>query len=108
MAQVRVAIITVPRDEAKSLAKGIIEERLGACVNILPKIESLYWWENKVQTEEESILMVKSIEAKVGLLVDYVKENHPYEIPEIIVLPLTEGLPEYINWVMDAMATGSE
>lgn len=108
MAQVRIAIITVPRDEARSLAKGIIEERLGACVNIVPKVESVYWWDNKVQTEEESILIVKSIEAKVGQLVDFVKENHPYEIPEIIVLPLTEGLPDYINWVMDVMATSSE
>ena len=104
MEHVRVAMVTIPRDEAASMAKGLVEERLAACVNIVPKMESVFWWEGKIQHDEESLLIIKTTQLKVEAMIGYVKENHPYDIPEIITLSLAEGLPDYLNWVIDEMA----
>ena len=101
MAQVRVAFVSAPREEAKKMARAIVEERLAACVNIVPKIDSVYWWEGKVETDEESLLIIKTSQAKAEQLIEYVKANHPYGIPEVIMLSVTEGLPDYLDWVTD-------
>jgi len=99
METVRVVYISIPRDEAKNLAKGIVENRLAACVNIVPKIESYFWWEDKVQYDEEALLIVKTTEVKFADLVAYVREHHPYELPEIIGMPLVAAFPDYIKYV---------
>ena len=101
MEHVRVAIVTIPRDEATSLAKGLVEERLAACVNIIPKIESVYWWEDKINYDSESLLIIKTTQNKVEPLIEFIRENHPYEIPEVVFLKLTEGLPDYLNYVIE-------
>jgi len=106
MEHVRIAMVSVPRDEAKELAKGVIESRLAACVNIIPKIESIYWWDNKIHNDEEALLIFKTTQLKVEALIGYVQENHPYDVPEIITLSLSEGLPEYLNWIIEE--TGKE
>ena len=103
MLPLRVIFITVPPTKAESLSKQLIEENLAACVNLLPTIESYYKWDGKLNTEEESLLIVKTTEQKVEQLITFVKENHPYEVPEIIALPLTEGLPDYLDWVRESM-----
>ena len=99
METIRVVYISIPRDEAKNLAKGIVENRLAACVNIVPKIESFFWWDDSVQFDEEALLMVKTTDAKFSELMEYVLENHPYELPEIIGLPLVAAFPAYVNYV---------
>jgi len=99
METVRVVYISIPRDEAKNLAKGIVENRLAACVNIVPKIESFFWWEDKVQFDEEALLIVKTTEVKFADMVAYVRENHPYELPEIIGMPLVAAFPDYVRYV---------
>jgi len=104
MEHVRVAIVTIPRDEAAKLAKGLVEERLAACVNMVPRIESVFWWDGKIQHDEESLLIIKTTQLKVESMIKYVQENHPYDVPEIITLSLAEGLPDYLNWVIDEMA----
>jgi len=104
MEHVRVAIVTIPRDEAAKLAKGLVQERLAACVNIVPRIESMFWWDGKIQHDEEALLIVKTTQLKVEAMIKYVQENHPYDVPEIITLSLAEGLPDYLNWVIDEMA----
>ncbi len=104
MEHVRVAIVTIPRDEATSLAKGLVEERLAACVNIVPKIESVFWWDGKIQHDQETLLIIKTTQLKVEAMINYVQANHPYDVPEIITLSLAEGLPDYLNWVIDEMA----
>lgn len=106
MAEVRVAFISAPRDEAKELARALVEERLCACVNIVPKIDSFYWWDGKIEKDEEALLIVKTTRQKAEALIRYVKENHPYEIPEVITLPLSEGLPDYLNWVIEETGKG--
>ena len=107
MEHVRIAIVTIPRDEATGLAKGLVEARLAACVNMVPKIESVFWWEGKIQHDEESLLIIKTTQLKVEAMISYVQEHHPYDIPEIITLSLAEGLPDYLNWVIDEMAKQS-
>lgn len=101
MEHVRVGFVSIPREEAKELATALVEKRLAACVNIVPKIESVYWWDDKVGFDEESLMIIKTTQIKVEELIEYVKDNHPYELPEVIFLKLTEGLPDYLNYVID-------
>ena len=105
MQNIRVVLVTAPISEAQKLASRIVEHRLAACVNLIPKVESFYRWEQKVQTSEESILMIKTTQAKLDQLVEFITAEHSYELPEIIALPVTEGLPEYVNWILEE--TGS-
>lgn len=104
MEHVRIAMVTIPRDEAGILAKGLVEARLAACVNIIPKMESIFWWEDKIQHDEEALLIIKTTQLKVEAMISYVRENHPYDVPEVLTLSLAEGLPDYLNWVIDEMA----
>ena len=106
MENIRVVFISVPRDEAKVFGKRIVEGRLAACVNIIPRIDSFYWGDNKVNTDEESLIIAKTTQQKIEALIMFVKDNHPYEIPEVIAVPLAEGLPDYINWVIDETGKG--
>lgn len=96
---VRICMISIPRDEARSFAKKLVEERLVACVNILPKMESFYWWEDRVLSDEEALLMAKTTAEKYPDLQRYVIDHHPYEIPELLALNVDEGLPDYLAWV---------
>ncbi len=99
MENIRVVFISVPRDEANTLAKGLVTNRMAACVNIVPQIESYFWWDDKVEQEKESLLIVKTTHQKFEKMRNWVLENHPYDVPEIIALPLAEGLSDYIDWV---------
>jgi len=101
MENIRVAFISIPLDEAKKFGREIVERRLAACVNIIPKIYSYYWWDNEVLADEEGLLILKTTQTKIDALIEFVKEEHPYDLPEVILLPVAEGLPDYINWVID-------
>lgn len=101
MDTIRVVYISIPREEAKEMAKGIVENRLAACTNIVPKIESYFWWDETVQFDEEALLIVKTTQDRFPELMQYVRDNHPYELPEIIGLPLVAAFPEYVTWVKD-------
>jgi periplasmic divalent cation tolerance protein len=101
MKTIRVVLITAPREEADSLARGLVEGRLAACVNVVPKIHSYYWWEESIHNDEESLLICKTTEDRLPEIFDFIRENHPYEAPEVLAIPLTEGLPEYISWVLE-------
>lgn len=99
MQTIRVVFISIPRDEAADMARALVSERLCACVNVTPKIESYYWWDGEVNHDQEALLICKTTAEKFELLQAYVKENHPYDVPEIISLGLTNALPEYVEWV---------
>ncbi len=98
---IRVVFVSIPREEAKTFARKLVEERLAACVNIIPKMESYYWWDGKVLEDSESLLMIKTTAARFDDLQQYIVDRHPYDLPEIVALPITEGLEGYLKWVAE-------
>ncbi|KAK3150698.1 hypothetical protein QOZ80_3AG0236530 [Eleusine coracana subsp. coracana] len=98
-----VVYVTVPNREAgKKLSQGIISEKLAACVNIVPGIESVYWWEGKVQTDAEELLIIKTRESLLNALTEHIKANHEYDVPEVISLPITGGNTKYLEWIKNS------
>ena len=99
METIRVVYISIPHDEADKMALELVQQRFAACINVVPRIKSYFWWDDAVQEDDESLLIVKTTQQKFAKLMEYVIANHPYELPEIIALPLAEGSAEYITWV---------
>jgi periplasmic divalent cation tolerance protein len=98
----RIVLVTVPRGgKAESLAEGAVEARLAACVNILPGAVSIYRWKGRVHRDEESLLVVKTTSARLPALERWIKERHPYELPEFLVLPIEAGSKEYLSWLAE-------
>lgn len=85
--------------EAKSIATHLVKDHLAACVNILPKVTSIYWWEGTVEECREYLMMVKTRRDKLALLTEEVRKLHSYEVPEIVALPMGEGNSEYLRWI---------
>ena len=96
-----ILITASSEEEATKIATTLVEEKLVACVNIIPKIHSIYWWEGKVCREDEVMLVSKSTKSLFPAIMDRVKSLHSYQVPEIISFPISEGLPEYLNWIQD-------
>jgi len=86
-------------ETANSIALAVVEAQLAACVNILPRVQSIYRWQGVVESATEIPLFIKSTAANYPALEKLIVGLHPYEIPEIIALPITQGLPAYLNWV---------
>jgi periplasmic divalent cation tolerance protein len=86
-------------EEAKTIATALVEDKLVACVNIIPQIRSIYWWEGKVCQDDEVMLVSKTKRALFTSIVDQVKSLHSYKVPEIIAFSISEGLPEYLSWI---------
>ena len=86
-------------DQGRQLARELVSEGLAACVNLLPGIESCYRWQGEVQRDSEALLMIKTCAADYPGVEAAILELHPYELPEIIAVPLTGGLPAYLDWV---------
>ena len=95
-------IITTAADKesAREIAKQLVERRLAACVQMFP-VESLYFWQGKINEDNETALFIKSKTALFEKIKTAIKENHKYEVPEIIQMPVTDGLPEYLKWIDD-------
>lgn len=89
------------RDEAKKIAGELVREKLAACVNITDGITSIYEWKNELCTENECLMIIKSRTSLFNAVKDKIKSMHPYEVPEIISIPVTDGLESYLSWVRD-------
>ena len=87
-------------DKAKSLARQIIEEQLAACCNIVPGITSIYRWEGELCEDQECLLVMKTIETRYTQLSKFILQQHPYDTPELIALPITQSTQEYLSWVI--------
>ena len=87
------------RAAAERLAERLIGERLAACVNILAPCRSVYRWQGAVQRDEEHPMLIKTTAERYAALEKALRESHPYELPEIIAVPIDRGLPDYLRWV---------
>ena len=97
-----VVYITAPSlEEAQSLAQALVREKLAACVNIIPGIQSVYQWDNAVQSDEELLLICKSRTERFEALKNRVQALHSYDVPEIISIALQNGSEPYLNWVRE-------
>lgn len=96
------AFSTFPDIEtARRIARQLVTENFAACANIIPTIESIYRWQGKVESGDETLVFFKTTAARSTAFQEKLKSLHPYEVPEIIFIPVTAGLPEYLRWVVD-------
>ena len=87
------------REEAKRIARGLVGERLAACVNVLDGVSSIYHWQGSVEESDEVMLVVKSRRDLLGRLQERLANMHSYEVPEAVAIPVVDGLPAYLEWL---------
>jgi len=97
-----IVYVTAPASVAESIASSLVEKRLAACVNIIPQVTSIYTWEGKPEKSSESLMMIKSSTSLVDGIVDAVRKQHPYEVPEIISVPMGPGSAPYLEWIANS------
>jgi len=92
-------LVTIPEKDAEGLAKMLLAKRVCACVNIIAGVKSLFWWKDKLDEARESLLIIKTKETLFESLKTLIKNNHPYEVPEIISFKIDNINQEYLNWL---------
>ncbi|XP_067609461.1 protein CutA isoform X1 [Pseudorca crassidens] len=103
---VSAAFVTCPNEKvAKEIARAVVEKHLAACVNLIPQITSIYEWKGKIEEDSEVLMMIKTQSSLVPALTDFVRSVHPYEVAEVIALPVEQGNSPYLHWVRQV--TGS-
>jgi periplasmic divalent cation tolerance protein len=96
-------LTTLPVDgDGPGFAQSLVEERLAACVNLLAPMESVYRWEGNIEQETERQVVIKTSRDRVSMLWDRIRELHPYDVPEFLVLPIVDGSDTYLKWVADS------
>ena len=98
---VLLVLCTCPPEAAERLASALVEEQLAACVNVLPGIQSVYRWQGALERSAETLLLAKTTAERYPALETRLRELHPYDLPEIIALPVERGLPGYLAWVSE-------
>ncbi len=86
-------------EEGRRLARALVDQRLAACVNLIPKVESIYRWQGVVESAEEVLLVVKTTPARFAELRERIAELHSYDVPEILALPVMDGSASYLEWL---------
>jgi len=102
MTSARVLLCTCPPDAAEKIARGLLERKLVACVNAVSGVVSRYWWKGALQRDEETLLVMKTEAARVPEVIAALKDLHPYEVPELLSLPVDAGAGSYLAWVREA------
>jgi periplasmic divalent cation tolerance protein len=97
----KVVFVTASENDSGRIAKTLVEKKLAACINII-SVQSIYRWNEKIEDEREDLLIIKTIESKIDQLKRTIKEIHPYEVPECIILPIEDGLSDYLNWINES------
>ena len=90
-------------EEARKIAHALVDAKLAACVNIVPQIQSVYRWKEKVEEAEEWLLLIKTTDEAFGRVRDAIKQIHSYEMPEVIAFEIQEGSPEYLRWIAESI-----
>jgi periplasmic divalent cation tolerance protein len=97
-------LVTAPNlDTARALSKAALSARLVACANLIPKIESHYRWQGKLESSAEVLILFKTTKAKLNALEKLIVANHPYDTPEFLVLPIIAGNKRYLDWVSESL-----
>jgi len=100
--KILLALSTFPDAEiARRISNQLVSERFTACANILPSVESIYRWKDKIESGNETLVLFKLSEDRQSAFQDKLRSLHPYDVPEIIFVPVTGGLPEYLQWVAE-------
>ena len=94
-----VVFITSTDEEAPKIAEALLMQKKAACVNIVPKVSSLFWWQDKLDSAQESLLIVKTKASLLNEIVTLVRQVHSYDIPEIVALPIVGGNQDYLEWI---------
>ncbi len=104
MADYLLVLVTIPSEHVgREIAGQLLEERLCACVNIVPGLTSLYTWEGEVCCDDELLLMIKTTGARFDALAVRIQELHPYDVPEIIATPIVQGATDYLAWIEEVV-----
>ncbi|MBI2903473.1 MAG: divalent-cation tolerance protein CutA [Candidatus Methylomirabilis oxyfera] len=98
-----VLITTSSMIEAEAIGRALVEERVAACVNIIPGLRSLFRWEGKIEQQEETLMLVKSRSERLPSILEAVKRLHSYAVPEVIALPVLAGSPDYLAWIDESV-----
>lgn len=100
-----VILCTCPdEDTAARLARGLLEERHAACVNVLPTVRSLYTWEGEIQDEQEALMVIKSTHSHFFLVEHWLREHHPYDVPEVLALDVAHVSEPYLHWLRSVVS----
>jgi len=94
-----VLITAGSEEEAHKIGESLVKGKMAACVNIVPGVDSLFWWEGKIDSAQESLLLVKTKASLFPEIAELVKAMHSYEVPEIIGLPIVAGSEDFLNWL---------
>jgi len=106
--EVIVVLTTVPDEEiGRVIARALVDERLAACVSLLPRITSFYRWEDRMCEDAQGLLVIKTTRERLAMLMDRICELHTDTLPEVIALPVAGGLPAYLAWVTDEVGCPS-
>uniref|UniRef100_A0A8C0QLM8 CutA divalent cation tolerance homolog n=1 Tax=Canis lupus familiaris TaxID=9615 RepID=A0A8C0QLM8_CANLF len=106
---VSAAFVTCPNEKvAKEIARAVVEKRLAACVNLIPQITSIYEWKGKIEEDNEVLMMIKTQSSLVPALTDFIRSVHPYEVAEVIALPVEQGNSPYLHWVRQVTESVSD
>ena len=96
----QIVFCTCPdKDTAEKIASLLVENKVAACVNIVPNITSIYRWQGQLERAEEVLLLIKARQDTYSALESLIKKHHPYQLPEIIAVAIERGLPDYLNWI---------
>ena len=107
--EVKMVICTFPNmEKARQIGTSLVKMQLVACVNLIPGIQSVYSWEGKVEAQEEVMAFFKTSAARYDELEQKVMEMHPYELPELVVVDLADGLPAYLQWVLSSTQSADD
>src|SRR6266852_8496677 len=102
MTEARIVLATTgSQDEARKIAHALVERKLAACVNIVPQVESVYRWQGKVESAAEWLLIIKTQATAFARVRDAIRELHSYELPECVLLEISDGSPEYLAWIIE-------
>lgn len=92
-------ITTRDKSQARDIGRYLVESRLAACVNIFDNMNSMYIWQDQFQDDQEAVVIAKTTQARLKDLIEAVKERHDYECPCIVAMPITDGNPDFLNWI---------